>query len=150
MGEDVKRAGPTLSIRRSILAVEVPVRRKWIQPYTKLCRRRSERGVCTSGCAFEKDRGLLELMWTSWEASNRLTHKLSSSKFPCKGSSLKTTGNIWGETKLTDFRKGAGGGEIRATLSVDRRAGRCHRSFVELPPQPSQPGTSGSQICALL
>lgn len=65
--------------------------------------------------------------------TDSLAQKLTCLELQCRGSSLKSDRDIWGETKLTNSRVRAGGTGVRATLFRDRSGGRHQYSFVEFP-----------------
>lgn len=72
-------------------------------------------------------------------STDSLVHKLTFSGLQHRGSSLKSTRDLRGETELTSFRARARRAEAGTALSRSRGAGGCHYSFVEPPPtQPAQ------------
>lgn len=66
----------------------------------------------------KKDKVLLEtkVLLLKGPHKDSLPHKLTRSTLQCRGSSLKSTIDIRGETKLTNFRERAGGSGLSNPL----------------------------------
>lgn len=137
---DTKWAGPKsmvcwLRIRRDISAMEVPAV-EWGVPAPSLhlqSRARKRRPRKTKGCG----------RWRH-AALKGPAHKLAHSRLQHRGSSSKSTQDIWGGIKLTNFRAKPREAGFGATLFRDRRASRHHCFFVDLSSQPSRASTEST------